>query len=143
MDQILVDAGTPPDNDGVGQGHRPQLDALRCFAVVAVLVTHFWQPSYEGLLGAINPGFLGVRLFFVLSGFLITGILLRCRDESERGEHSRLLVVRRFYARRFLRIFPIYYLIVFVALLINIPSARQAWPWLVTYTLELLRCPAR
>lgn len=134
MASVLINAGAPGRSGGVREGHRPQLDALRCFAVIAVLITHFWQPPYKGVLGAVNPGFLGVRLFFVLSGFLITGILLGCRDTSERGEHSRLLFVRRFYARRFLRIFPIYYLIVFVALLIGIPLARHDWPWLVTYT---------
>jgi peptidoglycan/LPS O-acetylase OafA/YrhL len=134
MVRVLIDTGAVGHNDGVGEGHLPQLDALRCVAVVAVLITHFWQPPYEEVLRAVNPGFLGVRLFFVLSGYLITGILLRCRAASERGEHSRLLFVRRFYARRFLRIFPIYYLIVFMALLINFPPARQIWPWLVTYT---------
>ncbi|MBR0799429.1 acyltransferase, partial [Bradyrhizobium jicamae] len=50
--------------------YRPQLDALRTFAVFSVLISHYWLK--ESLLGHF-----GVRLFFVLSGFLITSILLQ------------------------------------------------------------------
>jgi peptidoglycan/LPS O-acetylase OafA/YrhL len=113
-------------------GHRPQLDALRCMAVAGVLVTHFWQPN-AGMAGALDLGFIGVRLFFVLSGFLITGILLDARDGAERAGQARGDVMKRFYARRMLRIFPLYYAIVLGGLVIGIPNAREAWPWLLGY----------
>jgi peptidoglycan/LPS O-acetylase OafA/YrhL len=115
--------------------HRPQLDALRSFAVFAVLITHFWQPDpFPWIFRQVDLGFLGVRLFFVLSGFLITRILLECRDRAERDGLSRLFCIRQFYARRFLRIFPLYYGIIAAALLVNVAPARDAWPWLLTYT---------
>lgn len=85
--------------------HRPQLDGLRAFAVSAVLFDHFW-PALPQL------GHEGVRLFFVLSGFLITAILLDVRAgiESTGVSSDRWTALWRFYGRRFLRIFPAYYL---------------------------------
>jgi peptidoglycan/LPS O-acetylase OafA/YrhL len=59
------------------ESHRLQLDALRAIAVSSVLLHHAW-PSFESRVN-LELGLLGVRLFFVLSGFLITGILLRIR----------------------------------------------------------------
>jgi peptidoglycan/LPS O-acetylase OafA/YrhL len=115
-------------------GHRPQLDALRCFAVAGVLIAHFYQPSLGGIAGAMDPGFLGVRLFFVLSGFLITGILLDARDAAQAVGSARIGVLGRFYARRVLRIFPLYYAIILGGLLIDIPQAREAWAWLLGYS---------
>jgi peptidoglycan/LPS O-acetylase OafA/YrhL len=124
-----------PARAGLIADHRPQLDALRCIAVLAVLITHFWQPRLlPGILRPGELGLLGVQLFFVLSGFLITGILLDCRYAAERSHHRRVSFVGRFYARRFLRIFPVYYLIVLVAVIIDLPPARELWRWLVTYT---------
>ena len=112
-------------------GYMIQLDALRCFAVLGVLITHFWQPDpIPGPLGQIDLGFVGVRLFFVLSGFLITGILLNNRERARSVGLNPLVVLRQFYARRFLRIFPIYYLVVFLGLALDIPRAREIWPWL-------------
>ena len=72
----------------------PELDGLRAFAVIGVIFYHF-VPGF-GL------GWTGVYLFFVISGFLITGILL----DSKENPHY----FRNFYIRRVLRIFPIYYL---------------------------------
>jgi peptidoglycan/LPS O-acetylase OafA/YrhL len=113
--------------------HRPQLDALRCFAVTGVLIAHFCQPALSGIAAAIDPGFLGVRLFFVLSGFLITGILLHARDAATASGAARVGVLGRFYARRVLRIFPLYYAIVLGGLLLDVPRAREAAPWLLAY----------
>ena len=73
---------------------KVQLDSLRAFAILPVLYTHFWND--DNWLGSA-----GVFLFFVLSGYLITGILLK-----NRGKVSAL---RTFYLRRALRIVPIYY----------------------------------
>ena len=62
----------------------PQLDGLRAFAIFPVLLTHSW-PDYPSFtwLGALGPaGWIGVDLFFVLSGFLITGILIDAKGDE-------------------------------------------------------------
>ena len=78
------------------------LDGLRAVAILAVLWHHSARPAPGALLA--TRGFLGVDLFFVISGFLITTLLLRER------QRSGAISLRRFYLRRFLRIFPAYYL---------------------------------
>ncbi len=115
--------------------YMPQLDSLRFFAVLGVLVSHYWIPhNLVWLFRDMDWGSMGVRLFFVLSGFLITGILLDCRQIAEDTFQSPLHFVRQFYFRRFLRIFPIYYLVIGIALLIDYPPAREIWIWLISYT---------
>lgn len=91
----------------------PQLDGLRAIAAGCVLYSHFFPA--EPVHDLLNWGYVGVRLFFVLSGFLITGILLDCRAKAVAGTSSRALLLN-FYARRVLRIFPIYYLTLAIAL---------------------------
>lgn len=106
-----------------------QLDGLRAFAVLMVLVQHF-ASSYAWLFGG---GRNGVRLFFILSGFLITKILLRIRDEGNAVGQSPFFTLRQFYARRFLRIFPIYYLALFVCAAIDLEHARDKFFWFLLY----------
>jgi peptidoglycan/LPS O-acetylase OafA/YrhL len=74
----------------------PEIDGLRAVAVTAVLLFHLQLPGF-------SLGWAGVNLFFVISGFLITGILLKSRDTRD--------FFKNFYIRRALRIFPIYYLV--------------------------------
>jgi len=121
-------------------GHLPALDGLRGLAVLMVLVFHFVGSmlatnGFERAVVAVaKHGLLGVDLFFVLSGFLITGLLYEGHDKPH--------YLRNFYMRRVLRIFPLYYgvlLLVFVVApwipLFRGPTLdylldRQAWAWL-------------
>jgi len=120
------------------QNYMPQLDALRFFAVLGVMIAHLWHPRrLPWLLGDLDWAGLGVRLFFVLSGFLITGILLDCKNMAKEKGMPSMFFIRQFYARRFLRIFPIYYLVVIITIIIDLPPAREIWGWLVTYTTNI------
>jgi peptidoglycan/LPS O-acetylase OafA/YrhL len=104
--------------------YNRSLDGLRGFAVLSVILFHF---------GYFSAGWIGVQIFFVLSGYLITSILLADRDRPDD------LYFKRFYWRRSLRIFPLYfgYLIALslVFLVSNVPAAFGArWLYLYTYT---------
>lgn len=104
--------------------YLPALDGLRALAVLLVLWTHVPRdmPGYptwlSWLASGIEPGYLGVDLFFVLSGFLITRILLVERDAGR--------PLRWFLLRRALRIFPIYYLLL-LALAVLRPGPELPW----------------
>jgi peptidoglycan/LPS O-acetylase OafA/YrhL len=82
-----------------------ELDGLRFFAIAGVLLVHY-RPSYSPNLDFLSIGWMGVELFFAISGFLITSILV-----SLRGTPNPFGV---FYWRRTLRIFPPYYLVLFI-----------------------------
>ena len=96
--------------------HSPALDGIRGLAVIMVMAHHWTflngsrNPFDQTLTSAMNWGWIGVELFFVLSGFLITGILLDSRGRSH--------FFRDFYARRTLRIFPLYYAFLFAFLVL-------------------------
>jgi peptidoglycan/LPS O-acetylase OafA/YrhL len=89
-------------------GHRPALDGLRGLAIVMVLLSH--MPN----LG-LNGGFYGVDLFFVLSGFLITSLLL------EEWRATGGISLKAFYARRALRLLPVLVVVLIVVV------ALSAW----------------
>lgn len=108
-----------------------QLDGLRAVAVFGVLYTHYFPEKYW--LFGIYWGGLGVKFFFVLSGFLITGILLKCRQYVNSEQQTSLLALRQFYIRRFLRIFPLFYTTLALAAILNIPPVRQTIVWHILY----------
>src|SRR5437870_5388201 len=110
-------------------GHMVQLDALRALAVGAVLVQH----TLPWAAVTLNPGEAGVRLFFVLSGFLITGILLRARAEAEAAGQGAGSVLLSFYARRFLRIFPLYYALLLISAAADGAGTRGPFVWNMAY----------
>jgi len=103
-------------------GRRPQLDGLRALAVTAVLVHHLW----DGLPHLVaEMAHQGVRLFFVLSGFLITRGLLRARIGGRTGGET----LRHFWARRFLRLLPPYYLTLAMMLALDMGGIRDSAVW--------------
>ena len=122
MDSNLTDTKT----------YYPALDALRAIAVSLVLVEH-WLHALP-LVQVANFGGLGLDLFFVLSGFLITGILLRSKTKSEGNKLSKKQTLKDFFARRVLRIFPLYYVVVIVATLGNKGLIDEALVYNLTYT---------
>jgi peptidoglycan/LPS O-acetylase OafA/YrhL len=101
----------------------PALDGIRAVAVTLVFMDHYGGGAHGGrLLNTINVmrehGWVGVDLFFVLSGFLITGILFDTRNDSH--------FFKRFFVRRSLRIFPVFYLVVAVLLALT-PLLQYQW----------------
>lgn len=105
--------------------YMPQLDGLRALAVMCVAYEH-WTPEIRHF--GLPWGAAGVQLFFVLSGFLITGILFKCHDYSDRSYS-----LKAFYARRFLRIFPLYYVVLAVTYVLNVPGIHDSIWWHVFY----------
>jgi peptidoglycan/LPS O-acetylase OafA/YrhL len=102
-------------HDKVVLRHRPEIDGLRSVAVIPVLLFHAGFSAFSG-------GFVGVDVFFVISGYLITGIIAR-----ELSDHT--FSMRKFYERRARRILPALYLVVVASMVV-------AWfvlsPWQLT-----------
>jgi peptidoglycan/LPS O-acetylase OafA/YrhL len=138
---VTMDRSAAEVDRSLERGHILALDGLRGIAILLVVACHFVSNLHitaEGgarvLVAVAHAGWTGVDLFFVLSGFLITGILI-----DARGSNSYF---KAFYARRALRILPAYYgflLVIFVLLpLLNLGAGdnymlarqHQAWYWL-------------
>jgi len=130
--------------------YLPQVDGLRGLCLLFVYLHHSWVyglPSGKNLdphsifLGLVEYGWVGVTFFFTLSGFLITRILRSSRSDEN--------YYRKFYIRRALRIFPVYYgfLVAMLLLAISILAVRpnwgvfsdmmSEWPWALIYGLNL------
>lgn len=145
-------ASHAPADAPLSQQRLPVLDGLRGLAILLVMQYHFWG-LLPGIVGRQSPGRLdvelmrlfrsgwcGVDLFFVLSGFLITGILYDSRHSSS--------YFTSFYARRILRVVPLYYVFLAIMLVVlpSVPSLErtlqleklekvQAFYW--TYTVNI------
>ncbi len=123
------------------------LDGVRAFAVLLVVIHHWTEGEmpFEFIgetyrLGSLLHlgGTMGVTLFFVLSGFLITNILMGQQEAFQtRGSAIKKKILSTFYIRRTLRIFPIYYLYIGVLLIFGIGQVREVWVWLATYSYHL------
>jgi peptidoglycan/LPS O-acetylase OafA/YrhL len=108
----------------------PSLDGLRAISILLVVFFHAGGPNIRG--------WIGVHIFFVLSGFLITTLLLREREQFGR------ISVRAFYVRRFFRITPIYYLVLctYIPIILMMHDAlrwaelKMALPYLFTFMQE-------
>jgi peptidoglycan/LPS O-acetylase OafA/YrhL len=125
-------------SEAAGDKHIAALDGVRGLAILSVMLFHFAHPFVATsiasgvVLRAAGAGWLGVELFFVLSGFLITRILVRHKGGPG--------AMRRFYARRVLRIFPLYYAYLTFVFVVGArfvtPAVaawldrEQAWFWL-------------
>lgn len=107
------------------------LDGIRALAVTAVVLEH-WASGLPApirrVINTLDLGGWGVECFFVLSGFLITLILLNLRNNGAPLKTN----LWHFYARRALRIFPAYYLTIFI-LALTIPSTREVILWNIFY----------
>jgi peptidoglycan/LPS O-acetylase OafA/YrhL len=111
------------------------LDGLRAVSILLVMTAHTTDPLFHPLHGAV-----GVTIFFVISGYLITTLLLR---EEERHGHAR---IKAFYIRRAFRILPLYYVtlvgyIVLIGILHLQAGSSSLWhslPWYATYQNDLV-----
>jgi peptidoglycan/LPS O-acetylase OafA/YrhL len=104
------------------------LDGIRGISIIFVMLFHF---------GYFPAGWIGVQIFFVLSGYLITTILLQQNTDFKS-------YIARFYLNRALRIFPLYFMFltataVIYSLLAVPPEWSTDWPWLITYTSNFAR----
>lgn len=113
-----------------------QLDALRSFAAFSVIIHHF-LPEFN--LGTFSFGWIGVDVFFVISGYLITAILL----EQKVFIGNKLLIIRNFLIKRILRLFPIYYLFISILLVLMYAFGMYVWDrgneiYYYTYTQNIL-----
>jgi peptidoglycan/LPS O-acetylase OafA/YrhL len=118
----------------MGRRYFPQLDGLRAISILLVITAHTTDPLFARLHGAV-----GVTIFFVISGYLITTLLLR--EEEKKGRAG----IKAFYIRRAFRILPLYYVtlvsyIVLIGILHFQAGASSLWhslPWYATYQNDL------
>jgi len=99
-----------------------QLDTLRAVAIAVVMLHHYINPPI------LLSGF-GVTFLFVLSGYFATNTLLKLRGQAEEGRTDLGGAVKEFYLRRYLRICPMYFLVLLLTALFNVEGARDSLPW--------------
>lgn len=111
------------------RNYLPQIDSLRFFAALGVVNLHWCNVYFEGTMDW-SFGKYGVQLFFVLSGFLITRILI----QKKREQAKRSTVIKSFFMRRVLRLFPIYYLFLLYLILVKDEFVVNHAAYFFTYT---------
>ena len=104
------------------------IDILRCYAVLSVVFSHYPIIKSNAFLKYIYECLPGVPLFFTISGFLITKILL-----NQKGKQSTFKLFKSFYMRRVLRIFPVYYLTIIALLITNFHPYIKQLPYDLLY----------
>jgi peptidoglycan/LPS O-acetylase OafA/YrhL len=126
--------------------HIPALDGLRGIAIIMVILYHFIrfepQGSFQELFKRISEmGYMGVDLFFVLSGFLISGILFSIYEKGQG--------LKQFFVRRVLRIFPAYFFLLILMFYISplfstsipyelsLENSQYFWLYLLNFYIEL------
>jgi peptidoglycan/LPS O-acetylase OafA/YrhL len=110
---------TGVDENGARFGYQPSLDGVRAIAILAVMIFHVgWHSSW-----LVPTGYLGVDMFFVLSGFLITMLLLR------EWQRNRQIVLRHFYARRALRLLPVVAVVTLAAAIVHLATSPSFSGW--------------
>lgn len=115
----------------------PGLNGVRALAVLNVIFFHWGLPPFPGsktLEKFVPNGNFGVNVFFVLSGFLISSILMAEKNKISISNNSNKKIITNFYSRRFLRIFPIYYLTLFTLYFSGLPDFQKNFPYYVSYT---------
>jgi len=112
-----------------------QLDGLRAVAVILVIIHHWF--SEKNLIHIYTSFFNGVDIFFVLSGFLITRILINNSIQAEENGTSKGTLMKNFFVRRSLRIFPIYFLLLTFIILFSTKINKGNFIYFFTYTANL------
>ncbi|MDA9554704.1 acyltransferase [Pelobium sp.] len=123
--------------------YYPSLNGLRAISIIMVVLYHLQKRNgifdayskkiwLAPFISFIRDGQLGVNIFFVISGFLITSLLIN--EEKETGKIS----IKSFYIRRIIRIFPAYYFLLAIYLVLQffnlIEISRTSWLTAITYT---------
>ena len=104
---------------------------------MGIMVAHWWQPGNESQLVQSFPFGFVIFLFFILSGFLITRIVLSFKERNAAAGTSNWKSIGSFFARRILRIFPVYYVVLLLLHLIEVGHHRELWPWFCTHTVNI------
>ena len=112
--------------------YEPCIDGWRAAAAVMVLVAHFF-PLREPPNTWMQMGGVGVTVFFIISGYLITQILFQAKEQVADGRLSKGAALKRFYIRRVLRIAPVYYASILAMCLIGSKPMRDYVWWHLTY----------
>lgn len=114
-----------------------QIDGLRCFAVIGVLIFHYGLLNYGGAIVSKIPLGSGVNLFFVISGYLITAILLQKKEDIANQLTTFGKEIKNFFAKRSLRIFPLYFIVLACIFIFYREETHQYFLYLLTYTTNI------
>jgi peptidoglycan/LPS O-acetylase OafA/YrhL len=118
---------TPEHQIRHGLTYQPEVDGLRALSIAMVIYTHYLPEKYWPL--GIYWGSLGVKCFFVISGYLITSILI---SERNSGTHF-LEATKKFFVRRAIRLYPALLVVLSCGFIFNLYPVRQTIFWHLSY----------